>query len=230
MVGTDKSDACAFCGGALFSAEQIWPLELAEYLPAFSERRPRRNRASSSQQFRCDVICESCANGWIKKLNYEVAANFIKLARGEWPILGPMARIWLATWFATFAIVREFQQEHRSFSTQEEREHVRAKRQPPGTWRVFIGGIEEKQSKRPLHFSPWQTAVFTIGRLAVVISNSPAGQQSDHSQKGIGLKRLWPIDLYFDLRESGTLTSDILADVSGFSRPLSGSQPAGGMD
>ena len=168
-----------FCGGGNLSKEHIWPEWASPLLPSFpvnqhvehtitSEDKGRvtssrtREKTGNAWTKKIRVVCETCNNGWMSRL--EVAAKPILtslIAGAPCTVTAPDAQT-LSKWIAMKIMVAEHNHREDAVSTGQQRMEFRTNLAIPEDFRIWVGrcGVDG-----------WQTAYW---RHCATVSLSPA--------------------------------------------------------
>lgn len=169
------ADACVFCGSTKMSDEHVFPRWMHKFLPPRTAGRGASVRISEEGPHRTDVVdnhrlrgpirdwqirsvCGNysgcCNNEWMRDIELQAQAVMEPMLRGEQIRLSEVDQKIIATW----AILKVMVVHHR-FVHHAQRKQMRAKREPPKRWSVWIaaygGKIEDGHwIVRPLALDP----------------------------------------------------------------------------
>jgi hypothetical protein len=229
-----KVTRCIFCGGRPLTREDYnprWLLKRGLIEPGFSHTlhyadqrelnpvtgKSRAIATGSYTKARGDpltqtlkVVCRTCNNGWMSRLQSEVIPIMTPLITDYWPAIMIAEAVKLATWAATYTMVIEFAHILTVAVPRDEREYLRLHQAPPSNWIVCFGlyggpksnsafwhrsaaysreGIFHKDTKPNV-----QTTTFTVGGILFHVLSCPAeiAPLPDQYAEELGLTLLWP--------------------------------------
>ena len=227
---------CVFCGGGNLTKEHIWPNWLKPYIPRnalpisvhamsltatgptgrFSIRKPGLlDRPGDSQSQRLRVVCRSCNNGWLSRMQQSAKPILIPYLDGQWPSIPCVHQRILAAWATMFTMVVDVANEGTSSPYQQDRNRFFANQLPPPNWFIHVGAFRghfwrgvfshfawvsdlEKQIEpsRVMDHIDSQTTAFVMGSLFIIVCRSSASREirkMQNFQRGRSLRRIWPL-------------------------------------
>ena len=155
-----QSGKCIFCGGGQLSREHIWPSWMKEYLPVYpnnyrqeqfytftnkthlASRSPMLKRQGHTYDKTLRVVCQSCNNGWMSKVEEEAKSILLPLLKSQSFIVNSDAQIILARWMALKMMVAENSQADFRVTPQEERNKLKSSLALPENFKVWIAKCE----------------------------------------------------------------------------------------
>ncbi len=157
---------CIFCGknrddGAQhnLTKEDVWPTWLSKYVPRDLKshtsgiglvHRGHVEKTSAKvdgdpRSRRVKLICASCNNGWMSRLQENAKPLVLALVQGKSTILSQKDQYTLATWCAMSVMTSDFFIPDRHAIPQIERDLLRTSTQIPNdTWKIWIGRFIRK--------------------------------------------------------------------------------------
>jgi hypothetical protein len=220
---------CIFCRKAGLTHEHVWadwlkrfiPKTAVEYTYLAATLHPtqsdfkRKKIAGDLQSRRLRVVCKSCNNGWMGKLQERAKPRLLPLMQSEVTAFDAGVQETIAAWIAMFTMVAEHFDPRKVVSTQAEREYLRKNRKPPPNWQIWIADYERGDWPALLaHFavpisSPHcapeimdnglprpntQTMSFVVGRLYVHVRSSATDIfENWRFARPDVLAQIWPI-------------------------------------
>jgi hypothetical protein len=149
---------CLFCAGPGLSREHIW----ADWLKAYIKKDDPRHEISSLfhpapqrpemikeikkqegdvRSRRLRVVCKTCNNGWMSRLQNRAKPILIPLLTGESATLSILDQQIIAAWATMTVMVGEYIKAETAVITQSERDHLRLTNTPPPTWKIWIANL-----------------------------------------------------------------------------------------
>jgi hypothetical protein len=98
----------------------------------------RMHQAGEHRSRGLRVVCETCNNGWMSRLQQRARPLLDALLAGRWLPLGLQEQRAIAAWATMFSMVYEFSQPHAVATAQHERDEFMRTVEPLENWRVWI--------------------------------------------------------------------------------------------
>jgi len=130
---------CIFCGGFNLSKEHVWPDWTRKVLtenpsPAHHEwhntfsnkgkvvkESGMRTRQGSTFTKKLRVVCKTCNNGWMSRLENDTKPILLKLVQAEPTLLGRKQQTLVAQWIALKVMITEWNRPLEAFIPKEDR-------------------------------------------------------------------------------------------------------------
>lgn len=184
------SVGCIFCSGnGRLSKEHIYPDWLKEHLIRSDAGLSRHKVTQNSQEPKTGklqrpidfhkqklrVVCESCNNGWMSRLQSLSKPHLIPLLNGDWSNLTEESYNVISAWSAMFTIVNELAHPETATVPKAERYFLKENNLPSPTWNIWLGKHNPQLDHPALvnHFGfktsqqSFQTTGFTVGKLFI---------------------------------------------------------------
>ena len=146
---------CIFCGASGMTKEHIWPEWLQEIFPndaatthTYGTIDPspiiglpkiiEKQRPGHSGKNTVKVVCRTCNNEWLSRLEEKTKPVLTSLALGEKLNLTPTVQKSLAVWLAKTAMTAERVRPRANGITQEERTFLMTHLLPPPNWIIWV--------------------------------------------------------------------------------------------
>jgi hypothetical protein len=184
-----RQGQCIFCGGDGLSKEHFWPEWAAPLLPSYPinqhvEQRfvqankvlvapPKtRNKPGNAWTKKIRVVCKTCNNGWMSKLETAVEPALTPLIKGDTASISETDGLTIARWITLKVLVAEHNTQGSAVATVEQRRVFRDSLTIPDNFKIWIGrcGVDG-----------WQTAYW---RHDGTVSASP-DIKPEHSNRNI---------------------------------------------
>ena len=146
---------CIFCQSAQkLSREHVWADWLRNYLQRPNKRafhfvsssktggqitRGKLNRPGDLHAQRLQVVCKSCNETWMGKLQEAAKPIIVPLLNDNWDYLGEREQRILAAWAIMFTMVNEFSHPESVAAPQRHRDQFRNTSTIPPDWSVWLG-------------------------------------------------------------------------------------------
>ncbi len=220
---------CVFCGGGNLSHEHFWPDWAYDLLPGTGSNNiehkiviteknklvesKKRERQGAVKGKTLRVVCETCNNGWMSRLEEELKPTLIPLIKGRPAILSAQGQYQLARWITLKTMVGEQNERSNAAFTQGQRDQLRILGFVPPQIMIWIGDCGEggwatayakdagvmslpdiKMVPKTLDHPNVMFLTFGVGRLLVHarLSNAEGLDFNEFIQLGSALTRLWP--------------------------------------
>jgi hypothetical protein len=241
QVMPSSKRVCIFCGknrsdGVAFrlTKEDVWPIWLNEHVPrdlknyTFGLGFVHKGRAEKTSKKidgdprsrRVKLICASCNNGWMSKLQERAKPILLPLIKGQHAILSPTSQTILALWCAMGVMTSDFFVPERQAIPQSDRDLLRLSSSIPiDTWKIWIGRFIRRDWKPhwqknsipiidgdvdenlPLPLPNTQTTTLVFGELYVhafsSVFPSVVADPRITNKKIEKIAQLWPISKQF---------------------------------
>jgi hypothetical protein len=195
---------CIFCTGFGLSKEHIWSRWTYALVPnkpsdtharghfvsspgdpRSYEKRDIKNYQGNVNTIRLRVVCKTCNNGWMSRLDKAVKPILSPLILCDPVTLDERSQTLLSTWIAMKGMVAEQSRPEDAASVQDERALLMAEQRPPRNWQIWIA----RQTGR-LWRVGYQRRASTLGYLdGEGIAQSPDGSLAKNTYSmtlGIG--------------------------------------------
>lgn len=218
---------CIFCESAQkLSREHIYADWLKDYiekteshtfhLTTFMGGAPVRGklyRPGDAHSQRLRVVCSSCNNGWMSRLQEKAKPLLVPLIKDEWPVLNKDTQATIASWIVMTTMVVEFANPETAAIPQKQRTHFMANQKTPPDWSIWIGR-QDPEGQHPAYFNHFgrrllsglphhltahhiQMTTFTIGRFffkSVTITPPIKGKNINHDafSRGYDIRTIEP--------------------------------------
>jgi hypothetical protein len=148
---------CIFCGGTKLSKEHVWPNWLKNHMPRDAPhhvhlttvgkfvdgkswgRARNERRTGDAKARRLRVVCRTCNNEWMSKLQTTCKPLLLPFLAGQWPNLSDTEQQQLATWATMSTMVWEYAHLPTRATPREQHEYFRQTQVPPDGWKIWIG-------------------------------------------------------------------------------------------
>jgi hypothetical protein len=141
------------------SKEHYWGKWTRKYLPPLSKhndhelRRPvllapgtfgervakgPMTRQGGPRQQQIKGACQTCNNGWMKRLHQRAEPHLVRLAKGDWWHLDDTEKTAVASYFAIVSMMWQLADRETMASNHAERTHLMKNMTPPDNWWVFV--------------------------------------------------------------------------------------------
>lgn len=219
-----QSRPCIFCGGAGLTKEHLFADWLTELFPhAEKDRRTfgtttewpnftltAENGHSGAKKVR--EVCNTCNNGWMSRIDERAKPIAVEMIQAKPITVAPEDQKTLATWLTKVAMVGDNVEREGSRISQEHRNYLRERNEPPPTWQVWVtsyGGwrwhhLRMEQLRSPFGLPNRPKTYFTssvVGMgtmLAVVVGHGADGIKLEIGESGKQLQQIWPASQTFD--------------------------------
>ena len=234
---------CVFCGGGNLSKEHFWPEWASPLLPSYPVNQHvehtittvnkgtvissgKREKPGHAWTKKVRVVCETCNNGWMSRLETAAKPFLTPLITGTPCTVTASAAQAISRWIAMKVMVAEHNLKGDAVSTEEQRGSLRATLAIPGSFRIWVGrcGVDGWQTAywrhcatvslspdiMPEHkFKNLHSVTFGIGQLLVfVLHTTVKGLDLEVGLSGNGMMvPLWPPNVPFTWPPARTLTS-----------------------
>ena len=160
-MGRYMSKPCIFCNGTgKKSKEHLWPVWMHELLPLVGDgnnvsemntfqwkkqtgaKRQKRQGHLTTKKLR--VVCQTCNNGWMSKLESEIKPILTGILTHENLELCSQKQEILARWIALKSIIGEHSEQETHVTPQAERNLFRTQKNIPDFFAIYIGKHNEK--------------------------------------------------------------------------------------
>jgi hypothetical protein len=180
-------EACIFCGQKKkkLTHEDYWLIWLQNFMPvthpntihkllrvtfpggsvsnqAVVQEMPGRfSRPGNVLAKRLKIVCQSCNNGWMSRLQTRAKPLLKPLLLGQWAELDEGDQAEIAAWACMFTMVYEFSDLGTIATPQDQRQLFMAKRlpTPPDNWIIACGLMDGTQKRG----TAWHQGVYVIG-------------------------------------------------------------------
>lgn len=240
---TQKRGKCIFCEGGNLSKEHIWARWIHPYLPRPVEQNSEHSvrivngigsvpqvvtgegklsRPGSPQSQRLRVVCETCNNGWMSRIQNGVKNDLSRLIQGEMLNLSEDGFRLLANWATMFAFVWETTAPELRTSSPAERAAFMQRQMPPPDWHIWVSTYSGKKH----HCAAWrragwlqdggetlphQSTTFGLGKVAFHTMSTPLSVNKIAFAEDFCMYKIWPeIGPSWNL---GRIVSDNLLDA-----------------
>jgi hypothetical protein len=199
---------CIFCGKPGLTREHVWADWLKRFIPKTAANYSRfvatahpthtefkRKMVSGDlRSQRLKVVCKSCNNGWMSRLQERTKSLLLPFLNGEVTVMDVHQQEILAAWIAMFVMVAEYFDPYKVATPQSERDYLMENQKTPPNWKIWFGDLDEKSHWPSLlaHFAVpisssehvpevmdngfprpnTQTMTFRVGRLYVHVRSS----------------------------------------------------------
>jgi hypothetical protein len=143
---------CIFCGGGGLTKEHVWSAWLHHLLPSapyhFRAGRQKPIRQGSAKTIKLRVVCRSCNNGWMSRLDENVKPILTPLVCGQALVIDSQSQAILAAWVAMKVMIIEFDEPSVVLSSQVHRTKLMNSLEVPDGWQIWLGhcqGLPWKQ-------------------------------------------------------------------------------------
>ena len=232
-MGQQERARCAFCGGPGASHEHVFGEWLKKLFPNSAKEKHvrisgRQRLAQSGKIVPSQItsireghafttttrkICRKCNNGWMSKLEGEVAPILIPMIRDEPITLNAQAKLTLASWITKTVMTADTAEPNAMAITQAERTGLMETKRPPNQWQIWLArhshtdgwetGLEHVAislqrppiNEKMLQTKNTQATTIGIGKLLIhVTSSTLPGYKIDPPEDVLpSLTRLWPM-------------------------------------
>jgi len=121
-----------------------------------SAERKRLNK--SLQRIKFKNVCKSCNNGWMSVIVNDAKPIVVQLVensvRAE---ISPAQQTKIALWICVTAIMAEFLNPKKGFSSEFSRDFIFKHRKPPPNWQIWIGCAADDLAARGIQYSHQRT-------------------------------------------------------------------------
>lgn len=227
-----QSGKCIFCGGGGLTKEHVFAQWLHPYLPI--DDRPNhesffehilpggpqteiRTRSGDPHSGKLRVVCRSCNNGWMSRLQTQTKPILLPLVSGERTILWKRQAQTLASWATMFVMVTEWARRNSELvvSTSSDRLGFSQTTIPPRGWKIWVGRYERgdwpgvfarttfpiESPETPVVYASngaampnSQAVTFVIGQVAFHVFCSPIRAFVQKQQlPAEAISQLWPL-------------------------------------
>lgn len=220
---------CIFCGKPGLTREHVWPDWLKKYVPKDMAEHSslsatvhrthseiiRKKRSGDLRSRRLRIVCGSCNNRWMSRLQERAKAYLLPLINGDVTAFDVRGQAVLSAWIAMFVMVAEYFDPYKVATSPKQRRFLLKNQKAPRNWKIWIGDYQRGNWVGHLvhfavpisskHHKPeimdnglprpnTQTMTFTVGRLYVHVASSVTDVFEDwRLTKTDLLEQIWPI-------------------------------------
>jgi hypothetical protein len=160
---------CIFCGGPGLTREHIYanwlrnyiPREMKSYTKSSSLIHPTRIKTLVKKEpgdphsRRVKVVCGSCNNGWMSKLQESAKPILIPLIKGEHAILDRDSQAVISAWVSMAVIVADSAEPDKSAIHETDRQWLYRNKSAPMNWTIWLGDFSRRAWKGHWFIMSW---------------------------------------------------------------------------
>jgi hypothetical protein len=233
MANAAPLGRCIFCDQPGLTKEHLWPNWLKRFLPRKSTthihttgrslvdsglagtdvfvRDQLKRQTGDIKSRRVKVVCGTCNNGWMGRLQEAAKPKLAPLLRGIWSGLSAGDCEAISAWAVMFTIIVERLDLNTATVTAAERKAFSVDRRPPANWMIWAGHCKEwpwdfyhrawaiGREPNAMKPSDSQTTTFEVGELLLhtYSTTAPAHERIDVNPIVFALKHglcpIWPL-------------------------------------
>jgi hypothetical protein len=160
MANAPPPGRCIFCDQLGLTKEHLWADWLKRFLPrkatthyhvtsmsrvagneVFAHEPQTKHQTGDIRSRRVKVVCGTCNNGWMGRLQEAAKPKLAQLLRGTWSGLSADDCATISAWAVMFTIIVERLDLSTAAVTAAERKAFSLDRRPPANWMIWAGPL-----------------------------------------------------------------------------------------